>query len=129
MSKNTRVIITKYGGPEVLQLIDEPKPKPRHNEVLIRVLIAGVSQGDIMIRRGILSSPLRKFPYTLGHEIVGVVREIGNHVTLVKKCQLVAALTLNGGYSEYICLDHKELVPVPEQINPEEAACLVLNYV
>lgn len=59
----------------------------------------------------------------------GGPRELGDHVTLVRKDQLVAALTLNGGYSEYICLDHKELVPVPEQINPEEAACLVLNYV
>jgi NADPH:quinone reductase-like Zn-dependent oxidoreductase len=108
---------------------EEDIPQPNPNEVLIQVLVTGVAHGDIMIRKGIMTPPFQKLPLTPGFEIVGVVKEIGASVTLVRPDQLVAALTVIGAYTEYICIKQEELVPLPEGIQPEEAACLVLNYV
>jgi NADPH:quinone reductase-like Zn-dependent oxidoreductase len=76
-----------------------------------------------------MAPPFQKLPLTPGFEIVGVVKEVGAGVTLVRPGQIVAALTVIGAYTEYICIKQEELVPLPEGIQPEEAACLVLNYV
>lgn len=126
MLTNKRIIVSRFGGPEVLQLIKEPMPKPKRNEVLIQNLVTGVSFGDIILRKG--GVPFQKPPLTPGNEIVGIVKETGANVTSIKVGQLVAALPFFGGYSEYICLHQKEIIPIPDEINPEEAACLVLNY-
>lgn len=82
-----------------------------------------------MVRKGIMAPPFQKLPLTPGFEIVGVVKAVGADVTLVRPEQLVAALTVIGGYTEYICIHQEHLIPLPEGIQPEEAACLVLNYV
>jgi NADPH:quinone reductase-like Zn-dependent oxidoreductase len=129
MLRNKRIVFAEYGGPEVLNMLEEDMPLPKSNEVLIQVLVTGVAHGDIMIRKGILTPPFQKFPVTPGFEIVGVVKEVGAGVTLVRPDQFVAALTVIGGYSEYICIKQEDLIPLPEGILPEEAACLVLNYV
>jgi NADPH:quinone reductase-like Zn-dependent oxidoreductase len=129
MLRNKRIVFAEYGGPEVLNILEEDIPLPKSYEVLIHVLVTGVAHGDIMIRKGILTPPFQKLPVTPGFEIVGVVKEVGDGVTLVRPEQLVAALTVIGGYSEYICIKQEELISLPEGILPEEAACLVLNYV
>jgi NADPH:quinone reductase-like Zn-dependent oxidoreductase len=129
MLRNKRIVFAKYGGPEVLKMLEEDIPLPNPNEVLIQVLVTGVAHGDIMIRKGIMAPPFQKLPLTPGFEIVGVVKEVGAGVTLVRPGQIVAALTVIGAYTEYICIKQEELVPLPEGIQPEEAACLVLNYV
>ncbi|MEC0090662.1 medium chain dehydrogenase/reductase family protein [Paenibacillus macquariensis] len=128
MLSNRRIVFDRYGGPEVLHMLKEDVPAPKSNEVLVQVLVTGVAHGDIMIRKGVLTPPFQKLPVTPGFEIVGVVKEVGSGVTSVRADQLVAALTVIGGYSEYICIKHDELVPLPEGIKPEEAACIALNY-
>jgi NADPH:quinone reductase-like Zn-dependent oxidoreductase len=128
MLRNKRIVFSEYGGPEVLKMLEEDIPLPNPNEVLIQVLATGVAHGDIMIRKGIMAPPFQKLPMTPGFEIVGVVKEVGAGVTLVRPGQLVAGLTVIGAYTEYICINQEELVPLPEGIQPEEAACLVLNY-
>lgn len=128
MLRNRRIVFAQYGGPEVLHMLEEDIPAPKSNEVLVQVLFTGVAHGDIMIRKGILTPPFQKLPATPGFEIVGIVKEVGSAVASVRPDQLVAAMTVIGGYSEYICVKHDELVPLPEGIKPEEAACLVLNY-
>jgi len=122
MLSNRRIVFDRYGGPEVLHMLKEDVPAPKSNEVLVQVLVTGVAHGDIMIRKGVLTAPFQKLPVTPGFEIVGVVKEVGSGVTSVRADQLVAALTVIGGYSEYICIKHDELVPLPEGIKPEEAA-------
>lgn len=126
MGINKRIVVSQFGGPEVLQLIEEPMPKPKSDEVLIRNFVTGVAFGDVILRKG--EAPFQRPPLTPGTEIVGIVKETGPNVTSVKTGQLVAALPFSGGYSEHICLHQKELVPIPDGIDPEEAACLVLNY-
>ncbi|WP_081949455.1 medium chain dehydrogenase/reductase family protein [Paenibacillus durus] len=126
METNKRIVVSRFGGPEVLELIEEPMPKPKKNEVLIRSLVTGVAFGDIILRKG--EAPFQKPPLTPGTEIVGIVTEVGPNVTTVKVGQLVAALPFFGGYTEHICLHQKELIPIPDGIDPKEAASLVLNY-
>lgn len=128
MLKNQRVVIPTYGGPEVLQLIEEPIPQPAPDEVLIQVLATGVAHGDLMMRTGLARSPFQKSPLTPGFEVVGVVKEAGKHVQGIQLNQRVAALTVTGGYSAYICLKQDQLVPLPEGIDTDEATSLVLNY-
>jgi NADPH:quinone reductase-like Zn-dependent oxidoreductase len=129
MLRNKRIVFAEYGGPEVLKMLEEDIPLPNPNEVLIQVLVTGVAHGDIMIRKGIMAPPFQKLPLTPGFDLVGVVKEVGAGVSLIRPGQIVAALTVIGAYTEYICIKQEELVPLPEGVQPEEAACLVLNYV
>lgn len=130
--KNHRVVVTRHGGPEVLQLVTEPLPEPREGEVRVRVLAAGVSAYDLMHRSSGALPGTPKPPFTLGEDVVGVVDKLGAGVTAVSPDQMVAGATfklgLGGGYSEYLCLPATELVPVPDGVDPATAVCLVVNY-
>jgi NADPH2:quinone reductase len=83
---------------------------------------------DILMRMGLYPGAPRK-PFTPGFDIVGVVDKSGERVSKVRTGQRVAALTRFGGYAEYVHLPEEELVPVPDNLDPAEAVCLVLNYV
>ena len=126
--KNTRIIITHYGGPDVLQVLEEECPEPKHGEVRVRVLAAGVSLPDIMMREGIHPETPR-LPFTPGWDLVGVVDRLGEGTAGIEPGQIVAALPITGGYTEFVCLPQRELVPVPAGMDPAEAVSLVLNYV
>ncbi len=115
--RNRRVVITKTGGPEVLRLIQDDVPEPKPGEVRVKVLATGVSFADMLMRLG-LYRPVPPIPFSPGYDIVGEVNG-----------KLFAALTVTGGYAEYINLPESELVPVPAGVDPAEAVCLVLNYV
>ena len=97
----------------------------------VKVLAAGVSFADIMMRQGIHpeSWNLGRTPFTPGWDVVGIVDKLGDKVsTTWQTGQIVAALPIVGGYSEYICLPSDELVPVPTGLDHAEAVSLVLNY-
>jgi NADPH2:quinone reductase len=126
--KHTRIIVTHYGGPEELQLVEEECPEPKRGEVRVRVLAAGVSQPDIMMREGI-HPETPALPFTPGWDLVGVVDRLGDRVTGVEPGQIVAALPIFGAYAELVCLPQRELTPVPPGLDPAEAVSLVLNYV
>jgi NADPH2:quinone reductase len=125
--KNTRIIVTHYGGPDALQLIEEERPQPKSGEVRVKVQAAGVSQPDIMMREGIHPETPR-LPFTPGWDVVGVVDQLGGGVSGIQTGQMVAALPISGGYTEFICLPERELVPVPAGLDPAEAVSLILNY-
>jgi NADPH2:quinone reductase len=126
--KHTRIIVSHYGGPEELLVVEEECPEPRRGEVRLRVLTAGVSLPDIMMREGIHpeTPPL---PFTPGWDLVGVVDRLGDGVSGLEPGQIVAALPIHGAYAEYVCLPHDELVSVPSGSDPAEAVSLILNYV
>ncbi|MCC3374535.1 zinc-binding dehydrogenase [Cohnella sp. REN36] len=132
MSK--KVAIARYGGPEVLEIIESPVPEPKPGEVLIRNMASTVSIGDAWIRNGQLAPPFRKktpkSPITPGSEVVGIIEKTGTGVSDFRPGQLVAALTVfGGGYSEHVCLEQNRIVVVPDGIEPDDAAYLALNYV
>jgi len=126
--KHTRVIVTHYGGPDALRVIEEERPDPNSGEVRVRVLAAGVSMPDIMAREGIHPETPR-VPYTPGWDLVGVVERPGNDVSGLEPGQMVAAMPIHGAYAEFVCLPQSELVPVPPGLDAAEAVSVILNYV
>ena len=126
--KHTRIIVTDYGGPDALQVIEEERPEPRDGEVRVKVLAAGVSLPDIMAREGI-HPETPKVPYTPGWDLVGVVDKLGAGVSGIEPGQPVTAMPIHGAYAEFVCLPRRELVPVPAGLDPAEAVSLVLNYI
>lgn len=126
--KHTRVIITHYGGPDALQVLQEKCPEPELGEVRVRVLAAGVSLPDVMMREGIHPETPR-LPFTPGWDLVGVVDRLGAGVSGIEPGETVAALPISGAYAEFVCLSQRELVPVPSGLDPAEAVSLILNYV
>jgi NADPH:quinone reductase-like Zn-dependent oxidoreductase len=90
--KHHRVVVTRHGGPDVLQVVEEALPEPRAGEARVKVLAAGVSACDLMDWRYLFPGgpPL---PYTPGQDIVGVVDKLGEGVSTVEPGQRVAGFT------------------------------------
>lgn len=126
--RHTRIVVTYYGGPDELRVVEEECPEPKHGEVRVRVLAAGVSLPDIMAREGVHPETPR-VPYTPGWDLVGVVDRLGDGVSGIEPGQIVAALPIHGAYAEYIGLPESELVPVPSGLDPAEAVSIILNYI
>lgn len=126
--KNRRIIVTHYGGPDALQLIEEECPEPKRGEVRVRVLAAGVSLPDVMAREGI-HPETPSVPFTPGWDLIGIVDRPGEGVTGIVPGQIVAAMPISGAYAEFVCLPQPELIPVPSGLDAAEAVSLILNYV
>jgi NADPH:quinone reductase-like Zn-dependent oxidoreductase len=126
--RHTRIVVTRYGGPEELQVVEEACPEPRPGEVRVRVLAAGVCLPDVMMREGI-HPETPPVPFTPGWDLVGVVDRLGDGVSGIEPGQIVAALPISGAYAEFVCLPQRELVPVPSGLDAAEAVSLVLNYI
>lgn len=126
--KSRRIIVTHYGGPDALEVLEEEAPEPKAGEVRVRVLAAGVSLPDLLMREGVHPETPR-VPFTPGWDLVGVVDRCGEGVSAIEPGQIVAALTITGAYAEFVCLPRQELVPVPSGLDAGEAVSLVLNYV
>ena len=117
------ILITRKGGPEVLELQQLPAPVPAAGEVLIRVTAAGLNRSDIYSRtsaayggKGELAIP--------GLEVSGFIEACGPNVTRWKKGDAVCALVTGGGYAEYVAVPEGQCLPVPAGISMEEAAAL-----
>jgi NADPH:quinone reductase len=126
--KHTRIIVSHYGGPDALHVLEEERPEPTQGQVRVRVLCVGVALPDIMAREGIHPETPR-VPFTPGWDLVGVVDRLGAGVSGFEPEQTVAAMPIHGAYAEFVCLPQSELVPVPSGLDASEAVSLVLNYV
>jgi NADPH2:quinone reductase len=123
-----RVVVDRFGGPEVLRVVEEVDPRPGPGEVRVRVLAAGVSFSDALLRAGVyLGGP--KPPFTPGYELVGVVDALGPGCSRLKVGDRVAVLTVWGADAERVCVPEKYAVEVPEDLDPAEVVSLVLPYV
>ena len=116
--------IKRYGGPEVLELVELPDPLPGPGEALVRVHIAGVNFTDIYQRTGTYQGTL---PFTPGVEGVGVVEKLGSGVTEVKVGDRVGWVMIKGGYAELAVLPAQRLVPVPASVDDRTAAAILLQ--
>jgi len=125
--KYQHVVLTQVGGD--LQLREDELPEPKADQVRIKILAAGVSFADVLMRHGKYPPGMPSFPFTPGYDLVGIVKTCGASVTERAIGDRVAALTQVGSYSQYSCLPEREVVPVPEHVDPAEAVSLVLNYV
>ena len=126
--RQKRLVVTQYGGPEVISVIEEELPTPKPGEVRVKVLAAGVSLPDVLAREGVHPETPR-VPYTPGWDLVGTVDQLGERVTGFEIGQTVAAMPIHGCYAQYVCVPRRKLVPVPAGLDAAEAVALVLNYV
>ena len=134
--RHTRIVVSHYGGPDELRVVEEECPEPKRGEVRVRVLAAGVSLPDVMAREGIHPETPR-LPFTPGWDLVGVVDRLGPGVSPAQSGsqsgialgQIVAALPIHGAYAEFVCLPQRELVPAPAGLDAAEAVSLILNYI
>src|SRR5215470_11988154 len=126
--RQTRDVVTRYGGPEVITLAEQECPAPMPGEVRVKVLAAGVSLPDVLAREGVHPETPR-VPYTPGWDLVGTVDQLGEGVTGFELRQTVAAMPIHGCYAQYVCVPQRKLVAVPAGLDAAEAVAVVLNYV
>lgn len=122
------VIASQRGGPETLQVIENDLRPPAAGEVRVKVLATPVCGPDVQARYGHTPIP-PKLPFVPGYAIVGVVDALGSGVVHPAVGERVAALTVTGGYTEYIYLKKDQLIPLPNALDPAQAVTLILNYI
>lgn len=122
-----QIAITSFGGPEVLQAVDAPRPEPGPGQVLIDVHAAGVNRPDLMQREGRYPPPAGASPIP-GLEVAGKVFAIGAGVTTPAIGDPVCALLTGGGYAEYAVADAALCLPLPAGLSMIEAAAVPETY-
>jgi len=118
------IIITQPGGPEVLQSAEKPVPAYAANEVLVKVMAAGVNRPDVAQRKGNYPPPEGAPKDIPGLELAGIVTEVGTDVTRWKTGDKVCALVIGGAYAEYCNVPEGQCLPVPDNLSFAEAASL-----
>lgn len=121
------VEISEPGGPDVLRLVERPRPEPGAGEVLIRVAHAGVNRPDALQRAGNYAPPPDASDLP-GLEAAGHVAAVGPGVSRWKEGDTVCALLPGGGYAEYVSTPAVHCLPIPDGLSPAEAACLPETY-
>jgi NADPH2:quinone reductase len=122
------VMISRPGGPEVLQTLELPVVEPGPGELRVAVRAAGVGATDLtMLAGGYPFAP--KIPFVPGYEIAGVVEALGAGVTGFTVGQRVAALTVYGGFADVLVRGAEHFVPIPDEVSDVDAVAVILNYV
>ena len=122
------VMLTKKGGPEVLQVVELPIQAPGQRQLRVRVRATGVGASDLLMFEG--NYPFApKIPFVPGYEVVGVVDAIGDGVSGFYLGQRVAALTVWGGFGELLVREAEDFLPVPDAVSDRDAAAVILNFV
>lgn len=123
------VQISRFGGPEVFEVVEKPTPVPEAGQVLVRVGAAGVNFAETLMRenRYALTPEL---PAVLGMEAAGTIERLGPGVTdLAVGARIAAPLfaggSFFGGYAEYVAIDAALVAPLPESLSFEHATALM----
>ncbi|MGX9854546.1 NAD(P)H-quinone oxidoreductase [Limimaricola variabilis] len=128
MSEQMRAIVAQNaGGPEVLDLVQRPRPKPGAGEVLVRVQAAGVNRPDVMQREGNYAPPPGATDI-FGLELAGTVEELGEGVTRFTRGEQVMGLVAGGAYAEWAVVHESNALPVPEGMDIVSAAAVPETY-
>jgi NADPH:quinone reductase-like Zn-dependent oxidoreductase len=122
-----RVVVDHFGGPEVVRVIEGEDPRPGPGEVQVRVLAAGVSYTDAMLRAGSYLGVPRP-PFTPGYELIGVVEELGPGCGRLRVGDRIGTLTVWGADAERVCVLEENAVEVPEDLDPAQALSLVFTH-
>lgn len=130
---------TKYGPPEVLKIIEQKKPRPKENEVLVRVRAASINAYDARIMRGspapvrLQEGLLKPKNKILGADIAGTVEMTGKNITGYAVGDLVYGCLSDGGgdsgFAEYAVAKEEALAPIPQDIPFEQAAAVPMAAV
>jgi NADPH:quinone reductase-like Zn-dependent oxidoreductase len=122
------IVVHEYGGPEVLKYEDVPRPEPKEDQILVRVIAAGVNPVDAMIRSGMFAKYEKDvFPIIPGADIAGVVEKVGSKITRSKTGDPVfgyVSLKGGGGYAEYALATEGDTAAKPKSLTYVEAAAV-----
>ncbi|QXE89080.1 NAD(P)H-quinone oxidoreductase [Geomonas subterranea] len=122
------VLMEGFGGVEVLKVGEVDKPAPKENEVLIKVHATSINRPDLVQREGKYPPPPGDSEI-LGLEVAGVVEALGAGVSGWKVGDRVVSLVGGGGYAEYAVAYANHLMPIPDTVSFEEAACICESYI
>ena len=122
------MVVHEYGGPEVLKLEEVPRPKPKENEALVRVIASGVNPVDALIVSGKYAKEFgTHVPLTPGYDIAGVVEQTGAKITKFKIGDPIYGFVLwGGGFAEYAVATEGEAAIKPKSLSYSEAASVPL---
>lgn len=145
---------TRHGGPEVLEVLELPKPEPKAREVRVRVKAVALNHLDVWVRKGWQGLKL-ELPHLLGSDVAGVVDAVGAEVAdlepgtevcvnpgvscgVCERClkgednlcrqYTILGEHIRGGYAEFVCVPRQNILPKPKRLSFEEAACLPLTF-
>jgi NADPH:quinone reductase-like Zn-dependent oxidoreductase len=121
------VVITKHGGPGVLEVQEQADPEIGPGEVRIDVAAAGINFADVMARMG-LYQDAPKTPCVVGYEVAGTILELGDGVEGLTPGQRVVAGTQFGGYASQVVVTASDVVPLPDGLSFEQGAAIPVNY-
>jgi NADPH:quinone reductase-like Zn-dependent oxidoreductase len=119
----------RFGGPDVIRVVDSPMPEPGPDAVRIQVEASSVQFTDTLIRAGVYPDVRGPLPVTPGYDVVGRVDAVGGEVTRWKVGDRVADLCTIGGNATHVLRPAAGLVRVPDRVDAAEAATLVLSWV
>lgn len=118
------VVITEYGGPEVLTMTEVPDPTPGPDEILVRVAHSACNRADTLQRRGAYPDPERREYEILGLEYAGTVEAIGDRVTTWQVGDRVMGIESGACYAELLTTHERQALPIPSNVSLEDAAAL-----
>jgi len=121
------VVITKHGGPGVLEVQEHADPQLGPGEVRIDVAAAGINFADVMARMG-LYQDAPKTPCVVGYEVAGTILELGDGVEGLTPGQRVFAGTQFGGYASQVVVPANDVVALPDELSFEQGAAIPVNY-
>ncbi|MBN4093883.1 MULTISPECIES: NAD(P)H-quinone oxidoreductase [Methylobacterium] len=128
MSMGMRAVIADgQGGPEVLRIVERPRPEPGQGQVLVRVEAAGINRPDVMQREGRYPPPPGASD-VLGLELAGIVEALGPGAGRFRTGDRVMALVHSGAYAEWAVVDEAVALPVPEGLPAVEAGAIPETY-
>ena len=127
--RNRAVQVRRFGGPDGLEVVDAPLPKPGRSEVRVRVLASSVNYTDVLIRRRLYPQTMRlRTPFVLGYDVVGEIDQIGEGVRGLQVGERVADMTVVGSNAAYRTLRADNLARVPAGVDAAEATTLILSW-
>jgi NADPH2:quinone reductase len=118
------VIITRPGGPEVLEVQERPKPEAGVGQIRVRVCASALNRADLMQREGNYPVPPGVPADIAGMEYVGEVDALGPSASLWKVGERVMGIIGGAGHAEFLCVHEREAIPVPRGLSWEEAAAI-----
>ena len=122
------VLIDEFGAPDVMKIGEIDKPQPKADEVLIKVVTTSINRPDLVQRVGNYPAPAGDSEI-LGLEVAGTIAEVGSDDSNWKVGDRVMALVGGGGYAEYAVAYAIHVMPIPDSMSFEEAACVNESYI
>jgi len=118
------VVLTEFGGPEVLRIAEVPAPTPGPEEVLVSVRATALNRADLLERMGMYPNPFPAAHHVPGLEFSGVVDAIGERVRDWKPGDAVMGIVNGGAYAEKLTIHERQAIRVPHGMNVNDAAAI-----